>query len=215
MLYFRSINRFILISLALLGLSVSSANAALILQDQTAGTNTIWYAGVLGQTFTAEDAKISAIAFSFADVNNLTTIGRDIPNENISMLLYDGIGNAGSLLHTETQLLTPGIMKTFVDFNFSSVDLVVGSFYTAIVQSSNVRWAVDRGQHSTNSGPIAGKIDYVGGDAILDGAIETNLDLRFRVSPLSVSAVPIPAAAWLFGTALIGLVGLGKRRKAA
>jgi len=30
-----------------------------------------------------------------------------------------------------------------------------------------------------------------------------------------VSEVPIPAAIWLFGTALIGLVGFGKRRKAA
>ena len=30
-----------------------------------------------------------------------------------------------------------------------------------------------------------------------------------------VSAVPVPAAVWLFGTALIGLVGFGKRRKAA
>ncbi|MCP3672132.1 MAG: VPLPA-CTERM sorting domain-containing protein [Gammaproteobacteria bacterium] len=32
---------------------------------------------------------------------------------------------------------------------------------------------------------------------------------------LTMSAVPIPAAVWLFGTALIGLVGFGKRRKAA
>ena len=30
-----------------------------------------------------------------------------------------------------------------------------------------------------------------------------------------VSAVPIPATSWLFGTALIGLIGFGKRRKAA
>lgn len=30
-----------------------------------------------------------------------------------------------------------------------------------------------------------------------------------------VSAVPVPAAAWLFGTALIGLVGFVKRRKTA
>ena len=30
-----------------------------------------------------------------------------------------------------------------------------------------------------------------------------------------VSAVPVPAALWLFGTAMIGLVGLNKRRKAA
>ena len=31
----------------------------------------------------------------------------------------------------------------------------------------------------------------------------------------SVSAIPIPAAAWLFGTALVRLIGIGKRRKAA
>ena len=30
-----------------------------------------------------------------------------------------------------------------------------------------------------------------------------------------VSAVPVPAAVWLFGTALIGLVGFSKRKKAA
>ncbi len=32
---------------------------------------------------------------------------------------------------------------------------------------------------------------------------------------LRVSAVPVPAAVWLFGTALIGLVGFSKRRKVA
>ena len=30
-----------------------------------------------------------------------------------------------------------------------------------------------------------------------------------------VSAVPVPAAIWLFGTALIGFIGFSKRRKAA
>ena len=32
---------------------------------------------------------------------------------------------------------------------------------------------------------------------------------------LHVSAVPVPAAVWLFGSALLGLIGFGKRRKAA
>lgn len=32
---------------------------------------------------------------------------------------------------------------------------------------------------------------------------------------LSVSAVPVPAAVWLFGTALIGFVGMSRRRKVA
>jgi hypothetical protein len=31
----------------------------------------------------------------------------------------------------------------------------------------------------------------------------------------AVAAVPVPAAAWLFGSALLGLVGVGRRRKLA
>ena len=30
---------------------------------------------------------------------------------------------------------------------------------------------------------------------------------------LSVSAVPVPAAVWLFGSGLIGLIGFAKRKK--
>jgi hypothetical protein len=33
--------------------------------------------------------------------------------------------------------------------------------------------------------------------------------------PVAVSAVPVPAAIWLFGTALLGLVGFGKQRRTA
>lgn len=41
------------------------------------------------------------------------------------------------------------------------------------------------------------------------------LDAAISSSTLaSVSAVPVPAAVWLFGSGLIGLVGLAKRRKA-
>ena len=32
---------------------------------------------------------------------------------------------------------------------------------------------------------------------------------------LSVSAVPVPAAVWLFGTALVGFIGVSRRRKVA
>lgn len=35
------------------------------------------------------------------------------------------------------------------------------------------------------------------------------------VMSTSVSAVPVPAAAWLFGSAVLGMVGVGRRRKKA
>lgn len=41
----------------------------------------------------------------------------------------------------------------------------------------------------------------------------TAFDMQITADP--VNPVPVPAALWLFGTALIGLVGFGKRRKEA
>jgi len=38
---------------------------------------------------------------------------------------------------------------------------------------------------------------------------------QFYISGIEVNAVPVPAAVWLFGTALAGLIGFGKRRRAA
>jgi len=37
--------------------------------------------------------------------------------------------------------------------------------------------------------------------------------IRWEVTEFSVSAVPVPAAVWLFGTALIGFVGYSRRRR--
>ena len=38
---------------------------------------------------------------------------------------------------------------------------------------------------------------------------------QFYMSGMQVSAVPVPAAVWLFGTAIVGLIGFQRRRKAA
>ena len=48
-----------------------------------------------------------------------------------------------------------------------------------------------------------------------NGFLPPALEIAATVEVLQPSAIPIPAAIWLFGTALIGLVGFGKRRKAA
>jgi len=45
---------------------------------------------------------------------------------------------------------------------------------------------------------------------------EENLDFQFDnivIGEAGVSAVPVPAAVWLFGTGLVGLVSLGKRKQ--
>jgi len=46
-----------------------------------------------------------------------------------------------------------------------------------------------------------------------DGALDFQFD-NIVVGEAGVSAVPVPAAAWLFGTGLMGLISFGKRKKA-
>lgn len=38
-------------------------------------------------------------------------------------------------------------------------------------------------------------------------------DFRFYISSMEVSAVPVPAAVWLFGSGLLGLAGLARRKQ--
>jgi len=72
----------------------------------------------------------------------------------------------------------------------------------------------------TGSSVLAFSFDFtadVGTNLLLSGSYTDSnfLDTSILSSTLaSVSAVPIPAAVWLFGSGLIGLVGLAKRRKA-
>lgn len=62
-------------------------------------------------------------------------------------------------------------------------------------------------------GPVLGrKIELT---AFLGLEIQDDSDNDYAFAGINVSAVPIPAAAWLFGTALIGLAGFSKRRNTA
>jgi len=71
-------------------------------------------------------------------------------------------------------------------------------------------WCI--GIFTCDGGSNAEELRYLGGDF---GAGLTWYGAEEVISFASISPVPIPAAGWLFGTALIGLVGFSKRRKAA
>jgi len=62
-------------------------------------------------------------------------------------------------------------------------------------------------------GPVLGKkIEFT---AFQGTNLQDDADNDYALAALTVSAVPVPAAVWLFGTALAGLIGFSKRRKAA
>jgi hypothetical protein len=54
-------------------------------------------------------------------------------------------------------------------------------------------------------------IDYL----TITGDSALTVTLLAGLGGVTASAVPVPAAAWLFGSALIGLAGIGRQRKAA
>lgn len=62
--------------------------------------------------------------------------------------------------------------------------------------------------------------DGISGLAMIDGAFMgfnanfSTTGATLEVNP-AVSAVPVPAAVWLFGSGLLGLVGVARRKKAA
>ena len=70
-----------------------------------------------------------------------------------------------------------------------------------------------------NSWTFLGVIDTTGFNTFefreINGKGTQALTIRADDVTLGVSAVPVPAAAWLFGSGLIGLTGIARRKKAA
>ncbi len=196
-----------LVSIAALSLvaAVASPMASAAIIEQSAGQfdATIAAFDPIGQTFVAEDALLGQIAFAFSRNTNTPSDGL------VTMTLYSGSGFAGASLGSVGMNLSgplPGALDPpqFIDFDFSGVGLTVGNTYTAAVTSNDFSISVV----------------YNGNDAYANGLLleshpTSNLctngcDLNFRVTP---AAVPVPAAIWLFGSGILGLIGVARRKK--
>lgn len=81
------------------------------------------------------------------------------------------------------------------------------------------------GQQVLGGGPLRGfgdactdigLVDFLldsNGNFSVSGSIPFDIGTGGQLTPAGVSTVPVPAAAWLFGTGLIGLFGLARRKK--
>jgi hypothetical protein len=168
MLYLRSFNRFILISLALLGLSVSSAGASIMEIAATGRTTTSWTSSdftILYDDQSGDGLLQIGELLSFSGAT-LTRLPSNDPWFNLTQVLgtpnLAGVSTASGVL-----IGTPGSNWSFFD-SLSGLNTQCCSpgFWT-------------------------------------------------YANTIVPSAVPVPAAVWLFGTALIGFVGMSRRRKVA
>jgi hypothetical protein len=64
---------------------------------------------------------------------------------------------------------------------------------------------------SSEIGVIAGN-DGLGGSPMIDGPF-AGFNANFDITSAHINPIPVPAAVWLFGSGLVGLAGVARRRK--
>ena len=109
------------------------------------------------------------------------------PDDNMPALsfLIDPAGDVSGVSPNPFRLFTATLDRSFVgELDFAAVGGTLGSLNL--------------------NGVLVHQVDA---DGLRTGT-------TYEVNPFTIEAVPIPAAAWLFGSALFGLAGFARRRKA-
>ena len=137
-----------------------------------------------------------------------------LPDQPVSYYLANGASFAGNAIFEETSMISLFLLGDGQSdwLNFSgpvdlsgTLNLSLGlDEYMPMLGDS---WDIIFGND------IGGEFSNIISDAPNDWGWEI-LYLDDRVTLTSVSSVPVPAAVWLFGSGLIGLIGFARRKKA-
>jgi hypothetical protein len=215
MLYLRSFNRFILISFVLLGLSVSSVNAATYVLAGAFGSELQGANGVTvgGQTYNVSFLDGTCISvFDGCDQVSDFAFNTVAEAEAASKALLVQVFNAGDVYDT-TPVLTRGVDPTIFLPNRDGEVLTPYGFRTSASVSYGISANNRLGEEDSAECFFVDQC-FTSISASLLAAPNDKRDPTWALWT-QVSAVPVPAAVWLFGTALVGFVGLSRRRKVA
>lgn len=198
--HLRSINRFILISLALLGMSVSSANAATYdLAGGGAGLRGANGVVVNGLTYNVEfrDGTCFSIYSGCDEATDFAFNSAAGATAASQALITQVFGNDD--VYDVDPDRTRGIDASFGGLIYTPYLFLADVMQVAVECAANLEG---------NARDVAG---------CGNSRFQTTLDFRHLDDSTfarwtQVPAVPVPAAVWLFGTALIGLVGFSKRK---
>jgi hypothetical protein len=150
-------------------------------------------------SITQSSTSSGSATAGFASTDALTDL--DILVENFSGQALTFSFDFSAMTDTTTTTVVPGIFSeasATVDMldDLGAVDIIANAY------------SMD-GNPATGSGDVIGIISF----ELMDG--EFNLISGFVDSFGSAEAVPVPAAVWLFGSGLLGLIGIARRKKSA
>jgi hypothetical protein len=228
---FKLLVRFILISLALLGLSVSTgASAKTFLVEYLVTPNTVplpfWQPRSPGEALF--DFTIEATLGNGLVTDDPTTLVIEsdfgLPSSVSNLNLY-GWGTTGQF--GDVSVGTPSFQSLIGIFDDTPRDGSVDNLFGFMLFDAPIHFLPPGGSFlalyqiqfwDVLPGPPGDEIRVEGGEVGCELCPNPGVFMRgdIVISDITaIPAVPVPAAVWLFGTALIGLIGFGKRRKAA
>jgi len=173
--------------------------------------------GDVGGVFIAGSGIYDTFSFQSMDVLHsvLKSTDPEIAHQNATLTVRGFLGGTNNMLTGTTEIddpTTPGIDES-IHLLYKGGEQVATAIINDDFEGTFNFLATDAG---------FGEVDYVeffftdfyrfkpsslGNDG-LDFAFD-----NIVIGEAGVSAVPVPAAAWLFGTGLVGLVSLGKRKQ--
>jgi hypothetical protein len=145
------------------------------------------------------------------DANTLAVLGNKSPEKWEGLAIGPKLGDGSYLMlagtdndYSVTQV--GGTTQYDVWYNFANTDPYLTSLFCSTGGTSQC-WNHDSSGNLTTAATWSDSLSLLPG--VLHAYKASSADLAGYVAP-----VPVPAAVWLFGSALAGVIGFGKRRKA-
>jgi hypothetical protein len=188
------------IKIALTGfvmLASAAANAQYINGTMTLSGDYVANMTISGNLSTVTDVTLSTVTTAgTATVDFGTTIGFSAPSPP-----PDGANTAANPFGTADLATTPFVpVSNFFTYAGWQLDLT-----TLIIDSNTTPGFL----HLSGSGMVSGN-GYQNTDATW--SFSANNSKTYSMNVTAVPAVPVPAAVWLFGSGLIGLAGIARRK---